>query len=77
MAARLLRPVTRDDLLPFYKFWCARAYNPLGLGWLEWAEVGETPKNALWKPQKYGLKDAISQFLQAQPQEEVINGVTD
>jgi DNA-binding Lrp family transcriptional regulator len=42
---RLGRDATRDDLLPFYKFWTGKGYNPLGLGWLEWAVRGETPQN--------------------------------
>jgi hypothetical protein len=43
--ARLNREATKDDLLPFYKFWTGKGYNPFGLGWLEWAARGQTPTN--------------------------------
>jgi hypothetical protein len=42
---RLGKDATKEDLLPFYKFWTGKGYNPSGLGWLEWAIKGETPAN--------------------------------
>lgn len=44
-AARLGRDLTREDLLPFYKTWTGKGYNPAGLGWLEWAVSGVIPQN--------------------------------
>lgn len=41
---RLGREVVADDLLPFYREWCDRGYNPMAVKWLEWAVSGEIPK---------------------------------
>lgn len=64
MAARLLRPVTRDDLLVFYQAWCAKGYKPINLAWLEWAETGQIPQNGNRQPQTAEPKafDAIRQW---------------
>lgn len=41
IAARLERPCTVDDLLPFYSAWTARGFNPSNMNWLlEWAVSG-------------------------------------
>lgn len=46
VSKRLGRDVTREDLLPFYKFWTSKGYNKYNLAWLlDWAVRGETPKN--------------------------------
>jgi len=41
---RLGREVVVDDLLPFFREWCDRGYNPMAVKWLEWAVSGEIPK---------------------------------
>jgi DNA-binding Lrp family transcriptional regulator len=52
VSARLGRDVVRDDLLPFYKAWTAKGYNPSAISWLEWAESGQIPVNGTWKSSK-------------------------
>lgn len=64
VAARLLRPITKDDLLPFYKAWCHKGYNPVNLAWLEWAETGQIPKNGTWKPRNTNFDNNMA-ILQA------------
>jgi len=41
---RLGREAIADDLLPFYREWCDRGYNPMAVKWLEWAVSGEIPQ---------------------------------
>jgi DNA-binding Lrp family transcriptional regulator len=41
---RLGREVQPGDLMPFYKAWCARNFNPGNLAWLEWAIAGKVPE---------------------------------
>jgi hypothetical protein len=78
IAARLGRDVTADDLRPFYKEWTARGSNQFSIKWLtDWAVPGVIPSPFKKQAQPNRLMNAIGQFLQAQPQEEVINGVTD
>lgn len=45
---RLSRPVTKDELLPFFTAWLERSNNVFNLTWLEWAEVGTVPQNG-WR----------------------------
>lgn len=52
MKKRLGKEITSDDLIQFYKAWTAKGYNPIGLGWLEWAETGQIPPNGKWKSRR-------------------------
>ena len=61
---RLGREVTREDLLNFYKAWCAKGYKPISLAWLEWAETGQIPPNGKFVPRKYELQQANVQALE-------------
>lgn len=66
---RLGREVTRDDLLPFYKKWCALGFKPVNLAWLEWAEIGQIPADRNWKISNPNCKepkgfDAGRKFLE-------------
>jgi len=58
VSSRLSRPVTKDELLPFFTAWLERSNNVFNLTWLEWAEVGTVPQNG-WR-QNANSKD-ISQ----------------
>jgi len=64
---RLGREAVADDLLPFFKSWTSKGYNPLNLAWLEWAEAGQVPVNGTWKAQKYTDEpkgfQAVREFL--------------
>jgi len=42
---RLGRLPALDDLMPFYRAWCDRGYNPRAVTWLEWAASGVIPTN--------------------------------
>ena len=42
---RLARDVIADDLLPYYREWCDRGYNPTAVKWLEWAVSGNIQTN--------------------------------
>lgn len=43
---RLGREAVADDLLPFYREWCDRGYNPVSVKWLsDWAVPGFIPQN--------------------------------
>jgi hypothetical protein len=64
--ARLGRDVSKDDLLPFYKAWTSKGYNPSAITWLEWAETGIVPVNGTWKsqrPTEPKAFDAIRKFM--------------
>jgi hypothetical protein len=40
--ARLGRDAAKDDLLPFYVFWCGKGWNPKSIDWLDYAIKGNT-----------------------------------
>lgn len=40
--ARLGRDAAKDDLLPFYVFWCGKGWNPKNIDWLDYAIKGNT-----------------------------------
>jgi len=62
--ARLQREVIPEDLLRFYKTWCAKGYNPNSLNWLEWAVNGEIPKNGRWQLKGTTATDALEKYAQ-------------
>lgn len=77
MSARLLRPVTKEDLRPFYVSWTSKGYNPENLAWLDWAVSGVVPANAkianVQEPKSFqGIRDYINSMIP----EEVVNGFT-
>ena len=67
ISARLLRPVTADDLTPYWQAWAVVSGNEWSLVWLvEWAVAGKLPasKNApQQKPAEPKAFDAIRKFL--------------
>lgn len=69
---RLRRDVTRDDLLPFYKAWTSKGYNPSAITWLEWAETGMVPANGAWKSSRPATPpgvDVAQRWLERKQQE--------
>jgi DNA-binding Lrp family transcriptional regulator len=42
VGARLGRDATKDDLTPFYVFWCGKGWNPKSIDWLDYAIKGNT-----------------------------------
>ncbi len=75
MSARLLRPVTKDDLRPFYVSWTSKGYNPENLAWLDWAVSGIVPANAkianVQEPRGF---EGVRRFIENMQKEEVFNG---
>lgn len=75
---RLGRDATADDLLPFYKFWTGKGYNPYGLGWLEWAVSGQLPKNGKVAAQSTNrVQSVLTEWLSnvLPKDEEIIDGI--
>lgn len=68
VSARLQRPCTKEDLLPFFSAWTARGFNPVNINWTSWAVTGIIPsQQARSIPQSEPAAfEAIRQFERMQ-----------